>query len=44
MEYQGVSEERLRKPKAVMFGRIDGIDIFENADETGILSSIDFSD
>lgn len=42
LEYQGTAREQNRTPVAVMFGKIDGVDVFENPDETGLLTSQDF--
>ena len=42
LEYQGVTREQNRTPVAIMFGTVDGVDIFENPDETGLLSTTDF--
>jgi len=39
LEYQDVHKELYETPFAVMFGRVDGIDIFQNADETGLIAS-----
>lgn len=41
-EYQSNIKQRYRADAAVMYGKIDGIDVFENADETGLLSTQDF--
>lgn len=40
--YQGEARGRENNVLAVMFGKIDGIDIFEDAYETKLLKSIDF--
>ncbi len=42
LEYQGVTREQNRTPVAIMFGMVDGVDIFENPDETGLLNITDF--
>lgn len=42
MEYQEEKKQVNRTLVSVWFGKIDGIDIFENADETGLLSSVDY--
>lgn len=42
MEFQKVAKERNRTKVAVIFGKVDGVDVFENADETGLLSTVDF--
>ena len=39
LEYQDIHKELYETPSAVMFGRVDGIDIFQNADETGLIFS-----
>ena len=44
VEYQGKDRERHRTTVAVMFGQIDGIDVFENPDETGLLATYNFKD
>lgn len=43
-EYQGDEKVRYKERVALIFGKIDGIDIFENADETGLLSSVEIED
>ena len=42
LEYQGSTKKDTYMSAAMMFGTIDGIDVFEYADETGLLSSVDF--
>lgn len=40
-KYQGETVSRNNAPVSIMFGKLDGIDIFEDADEKRLLSSID---
>ncbi len=42
LQYQGVVTGDNKRPASTIFGEIDGIDIFENQDETGLLSTVDF--
>jgi len=42
IEYQDEIENEPGKKAAMMFGKIDGVDVFEYANETGLLSTIDF--
>ena len=39
IEYQDIHKQIYETPSAVMFGRVDGIDVFQNADETGLIFS-----
>jgi len=42
VEYQAEVKEGADYLSSLMFGRIEGIDVFERADETGLLSSVNF--
>ena len=42
VDYQDDVKEGADFLSALMFGKIEGVDIFERADETGLLSSVDF--
>lgn len=41
-KYQGETKGRDNFPLGIMFGNLDGIDIFEDADEKRLLTSVDF--
>ena len=41
-DYQGTTRGRDNFPLAIMFGKLDGIDIFEDANEKRLLTSIDY--
>jgi hypothetical protein len=43
-EYQGEANNQDREPLAIMVGKIDGVDIFEDQGEKRLLSSVDFDD